>query len=209
MGLLHQPPGQRARRPGRRPLVPRHGHRHRLLGRRRPDLDLPGDGQGPRVRAGAQHLLGALPRRARPDLPHVRRLRPGRPRRLERRPAHRPLHQPRPRQLDIRRHHPAELGPGHRRFRLRQAVRRLADVVQGRGQRLPHLRRRQRGPRIVDGRRPGRHRQGPGRRGRLLVARLLLDARRPLAGDGRPPLGRSRELDRAAGDDPGRPGNAA
>ena len=97
VGLLHQPPGQRARRPGRRPLVPRHRHRHRLVGRRRPDLDLPRHGQGARVRAGPQHLLGALPRRARPDLPHVPRLRPGRPGRLERRPAHRPLHQPGPR----------------------------------------------------------------------------------------------------------------
>ena len=38
----------------------------------------------------------------------------------------------------------------------------------------------------VDRRRPGRHGQGPGGRGRLLVAGLLLDARRPLAGDGRP-----------------------
>ena len=41
VGLLHQPPGQRARRPGRRPLVPRHRHRHRLVDGRRPDLDLP------------------------------------------------------------------------------------------------------------------------------------------------------------------------
>ena len=46
----------------------------------------------------------------------------------------------------------------------------------------------------VDGRRAGRHGHGPGGGGRLLVARLLLDARRPLAGDGRPALERPRRI---------------
>ncbi|MCK7531938.1 MAG: hypothetical protein MZV63_13415 [Marinilabiliales bacterium] len=62
-----------------------------------------GTAKGLEFEAGPQHLLGALPRRARPDISHVRRLRPGRPGRLERRPAHRPLHQPRPRRLEMRR----------------------------------------------------------------------------------------------------------
>ncbi len=66
---------------------------------------------------------------------------------------------------------PLELGARHRRLRVRQAVRRLADVVQGRGQQVPHLRRRQRGPCSMDRRRSRRHRQSPGRRGGLLVAR--------------------------------------
>ncbi|MCK7461715.1 MAG: hypothetical protein MZU84_06460 [Sphingobacterium sp.] len=38
--------------------------------------------------------------------------------------------------------------------------------------------------------------------------RLLLDARRPLAGDGRPAFVRPRDLDRATGDDPRRSGHA-
>ncbi len=188
--FYHEPAGQRARRPGRRPLVPRYRHRHRLVGRRRPDLELSRHRQGPRVRGRAQHLLGALPRRARPDLSPLRRLHPGRSRRLERRPAHRPLHQPGPRELEIRSDRPAELGKRHRRLCLRQALRRLADVVQGRAPWLSHLRRRQRGPVPMESRRARDHERGPGRPGRFLVAGLLLDARRPLEGDGRPALER-------------------
>ena len=56
----------------------------------------------------------------------------GVPGRLERRPAHRPLHEPQPGRLEERGDHPPELGAGHRRLRVRQADRRLADVVQGR-----------------------------------------------------------------------------
>lgn len=75
------------------------------------------------------------------------------------------LHEPRPRALDARGGRAAGRGPGHRRVRAPAARRRLADVVQGRGRRWPHVRRGQPRPDVVDGpraraRHPGGH-EGP------------------------------------------------